>query len=206
MMKKSEQQSQGFSRLLRAGKKYPLAVLCLATVVIFLWDYVLLLRWQLQTRDSLNVAMNLRRSDLKSFDHFARTKEAKEKEIEQLKKDVDGFDQRIWQKQDLPLLLKDLDQLAADQGIVVEQMKLDAASEKELLRRDQKRYFKIPIELSARGGFANLLSWLSEMEKKFGLLSVEELSVRADSEDPLHHSVYLLLQVTVKDVPEAGSP
>ena len=204
-MKKSEQQSQGFSRLLRAGKKYPLAVICLATVVIFLWDYALLMRWQIQTRDALNTEMNLRKNELKAFDHFALTKEAKEKKIEQLKQQVASFDQRLWQKQDLPLLLKDLDQLATEQGIVVEQMKLDTASEKELLRREQKRYFKIPVELSARGGFYNLLGWLSEMEKKFGLLAVEELSVRADSGDPLHHSVYLFLQVTVKDILEAGS-
>ena len=205
-MKKSEQQSQGFNRLLQTAKKYPFAVICLATVVIFLWDYALLMRWQLQTRDALNTEMNLRKSALKSFDHFAQTKEAKEKEIEQLKQQVESFDQRLWQKQDLPLLLKDLDQLATEQGIVVEQMKLDTASEKELLRREQKRYFKIPIELSARGGFTNLINWLAEMEKRFGLFSVDELSIRADSVDPLHHSVYLLLQVMVKDVPEAGSP
>ena len=151
------------SVLSKINQKYHYYLFGAALVVVFLLTYFVFTRPQLNQLTKITPEIKALSSNLKKAKEDIHRRGDYESQVEGFRKNIESVKSRILVREDMPLILERVSQLAMKNGIKIDQLMPYPAEEKVLLTYDQSSYFILPIFMEARGGYHDFGRFLNEL-------------------------------------------
>jgi len=163
---------------------------------IFLLDYLILMKPQLDALAKVNPQIKLLSEDLEKARNDKIRLPQYQKKVTDLKKKVGEINFKIRTKEEVPLILEKISNLADDSGIKIDQLMPITHDLELLLENNDKNYFALPIALEARGGYHAIGRFINmvELEDVFLLISGFKIAERQNSRE---HAFQLSLKAIV---------
>lgn len=167
-------------------------------VFIFLLDYFVLMRPQLNSLSKITPEINLLKEDIdKAQGDMQRIEEYRTKVIK-LQKDLKQSQKRVRPRTEVPLILERVSRIAKESKVTIDQM-MPVTEDMELILENPSRdFYTIPITVEARSGYHNFGKFLNKLEEADVYLDADRfvLSTRKGSRA---HRVDLTLLTIVYD-------
>ncbi len=165
-------------------------------VVIFLVDYLLILKNQLANISNLSPKINILRQDIKEAEENIGKIKSYESQIYHLKEQLESFDIVIPVKEEMPLVLEGISRIASQNKIKIEQMMPLKGQQEQILANKEGKFFAVSILVEAIGGYHDIGRFLDQLEKDSIFKSILALNITPRSEDPLKN----LIRLTIKTI------
>jgi len=117
-------------------------------------------------------------------------------QIEEMQKRVAVHQNKFSTKQDMSSILKGLSDTAKDTDVKIIAIKPYPAAENNN-QPSSAGYKKFPISVKASCGYHQLGKFLNELENADTLIRVSDIRIANDSNEDLHHQVYLLVNTFI---------
>lgn len=191
------------STFLKVNPKYRYYVFGTILVCIFLLTYFVFTRPQLDQLQKLTPEIKTLSDNLEKTQTNLRQINNYAKQVQTFKEEIQKIKGGVLTREDVPLILEKISQLATKNGIKIDQLIPYSDQEKVLFSYDQLSYFVLPISMEGRSGYHNFGRFLDALEEENLSFKIRELSM-ASTDDPLNHAVKLTLQpILVEETPAA---
>lgn len=165
---------------------------------IFLLDYFILMRPQLNALAKINPEIKTIQDDLKKAESDIENKSGYEKQISSLSGQLDEIQLKVRPREEVPLILERISMLANKNNIRIDQI-MPASEDMEIvLDNNERTYYSLPILIDAKGSYHNFGRFLNDVEYtdiyiRMGTFNIS--SVRGTR----MHSIKLMLEAMVFD-------
>ena len=170
-------------------------------VVLFLVDYFLIMKTQLDALNVLNPKVTILDQDLKQARSNIAMKYYYESEIQRLGEEARKTDYEILPVED-PIILEGISRLASDNRIKIDQMVPYKSSQELLLTNKEGKFYSFPVLVEARGAYHDIGRFVDQLEKDKVFRSVSSFVISASPNDSSHHSVRLTIKTIVLEKAE----
>lgn len=156
-------------------------------IFIFVLDIFVFMRPQFRALSKTNEKIKNLSQEMAALKDNSQRIEQFKQEVEQLKTTVGEKSDRILPKESVPLILEKLSRLANENGIKIDNIKPLADREKSILKKKERDYLALPIQLKAKSGYHNLGKFLNRLEQGEIFFRVKEFSMTAAPDIKLHN-------------------
>lgn len=123
-------------------------------------------------------------SDIAKIDKF-------KKEIEKSRGKIDSYEKMLPVEQEIPTLLQHLSKMAISSKIKI--LGITPVMQKEEKPDPDRIYQGIPILISAKSGYYELVEFLKKLENSDRFMKVTDISIKSSASAPNKHDVELLV-------------
>lgn len=177
-------------------KRQKLIIYGLVTLCLFFANYKLFFKPTLASLwKTLPQVSRLQRKVDSARNAIANIPRYKE-QIGSLRNRLSLYKKKFSTKQQISLLLKGLSETAESTGVKIITIKphpVVTAAQQDA----SSSYQKFPISIMASCGYHQLGSFLNKLENAEAFMRVTDIGITSDSENPLEHQVYLLLNTYI---------
>jgi len=165
-------------------------------VFIFLLDYLILMRPQLNKLWKINSDIKVIEQELSTAKNDIQKEAQYYQQVKQLKEQVKQSNLKVKSKEEVPLILEKISRLANNNGIKIDQIMPVTEEQESLLEDKGTKYYSLPINVEARGGYHDFGRFMNELERGDIFLGIKKFLIYS-SEDPRAHHVRLTLNAVV---------
>ncbi len=173
-------------------KEVLILAVVLSVVILVLYFYLLLLPQSMRLTDIFGKFCRTM-SELKVADSDIAGMNDFKKKIDAYKEKVNYYERRLPAEHQIPSLLENLSSMAKNSGIKILGITPIQISAKEQAAQRAKVYKEIPIQVSAKSGYHELGTFLSNLERADRFMKVVDIEIRANKATPKKHDVELLI-------------
>ena len=192
-MKKNSAVLSTLSKLDQLNPKYRYCVFGGVLIFILLITYFVFTRPQVEQLKKITPQIKTLSDDLQKAKANIQQRAHYETRLEALKDSIQKIKVGVLTREDVPLILEQISQLAAKNRVKINQLMPRPEEEKSLLAYDQLNYFVLPIFMEARAGYHDFGRFLNALEKENLSFKIQELSI-ISIEGSLNHAIKLTLQ------------
>lgn len=195
-MKPLEKINELFSRVNEKNQYYVLGGIL---VFIFLFDYFVLMQWQLRILRNLNPKISSLANDLKDARNNLQRTQQFQTEAARLREQMQKFNRRITSKEEIPSLLETISRMAQEVGVQIDQLRPLAGLGAPILEDKGEKYYAFPIQINARGGYHDIGRFFNKIETASAFLRIKDFQLVASPEDTSRHLARLTIEAVVSD-------
>lgn len=167
-----------------------------ALVFIFLLDYFILMRPQLDTLTKISPEIKLLSQDLEKAREDIQKLGFYQGEVKRLEGQVAQTSQTIKSKEEVSIILEQISRMANQNNIRIDQIMPSIEEQKMLLKDKNRTYYALPILVQAKSGYHDFGRFLNQLEKNDLFLYVTSFSI-ISGEDVRAHALKMNLQAIV---------
>ena len=167
-----------------------------ALVLIFILDYVLFMRLQLNALWKINPQIKELSENYKQAKVDIERQPEYEKQVEQLKQVMVDVQVKIKSREDVPLILERISRLAQENGIKIDQITPFSGQSTVLLEKSGRKYYSVPISVEAQSGYHDFGRFLNRLENDKVFLKTDSFTFLGKGSGS-SHSIKLILQAIV---------
>lgn len=193
-------QDQVTDLITKANDKNPFMIVFVAIGLILAVYYVIFLQGKLKELTELSTTINnsqqaldVTKNDIQRFSQY-------QDEVKNLNKKLENLSKKIKSKDEIPIALQGLSQVAAKNGVKIEQLMPDTNRGKVLLKNKEGKFVAIPIIIGARSTYHNFGRFLNMVEKQGVFSGVADFGVMTNPDDANQHLVKIALNIIVFEV------
>jgi Tfp pilus assembly protein PilO len=165
-------------------------------VFVSLADYVILMKPQLTALTKIGPEIKILSRDIQKAKEEIQKKNSYKDETRRLEDKIKGHSLKIKAKDEVPLILERISQLASQNGVEIDQI-MPFSRDQEVLFQDNKRtYYALPILVEARSGYHGFGRFLDQLEKDNVSVDMTAFTIMA-TDDARYHRVTLNLEAMV---------
>ena len=135
--------------------------------------------------------------DLKKTQEDIQNLHVYQGQVNNLKDKVSVLGDKIRSKEEVPIILERISELANKYHIRVDQIMPMFDDQELIMKGKEGKYFSLPIMIDARSNYHDFGRFLTDVENSDISLTVEKFSILANAQDTLKHTVKLTLQAVV---------
>ncbi len=167
-----------------------------ALLFIFLLDYFILMRPQLNTLTKINPEIKLLSQDIEKAQGDIGKLAFYQAEVKRLEGQLAQTSQTIKSKEEVSIILEQISRMANQNNIRIDQIMPSIESQKVLLDDSKRTYYALPILVQAKSGYHDLGRFMNQLEKNDLFLYVTSFSILT-GEDAHAHTLKMNLQAIV---------
>lgn len=164
--------------------------------VVFLLDYFLLMKPQIDSLNKINPEVSLLVEDIQKIESDILRLPNYQKKVAKLVKEVEAVDLKLRVKEEAPLLMERISRFALDNNIHVTQMIPLPDQMEVVLENKQRKYFSMPIQVEALGSYHDIGRFLNTIEVKDISLHVVNCTISSGVKEK-KHSVKMTINAIV---------
>ena len=181
----------------KINEKNPYYTAMAGLIIVLLLDYFLLFQFQLSNLRSLNPKLSSLSQDLKLARINIKQMSNFQNEIKQLAVKSQEINSKIKSKEEIPLILESINRLASKNGVVIDQIVPNTASEEMVLKNNDGQYLAIPVKVEAYSGYHNFGRFLNQLENEEKFVVISDFGINGNAQDAVHHSISLTFRVLI---------
>ena len=179
--------------------KIQYAILAAALFFIFLLNYFLIMRPEMNTIKTMNDAQLEIKNEIIRLENDTKRLNQLRSDLVRHQHQLDDPLIKFRSKADIPALIEEMTKFAENYDVRVEQLVEVEGKQELLLTNATGKYWAIPLSLQAHSGFHTLGKWFNQMERERLLLNVKSISILGDDKSTAYHQVRAVLRVVVVD-------
>lgn len=165
-------------------------------VFVFLADYFVLMRPQFAALTKISPEIRILSQDIQKAKEEIQRMSSYQDEIKRLEDKIKGSSLKMRSKDEVPLILERISQLANQNGVEIDQI-MPFSQDQEILLQDNKRtYYALPILVEARSGYHSFGRFLNQLERDNIAVDEAAFAITA-TDDTRYHKVKLNLEAMV---------
>ncbi|OGX26849.1 MAG: hypothetical protein A2787_06625 [Omnitrophica WOR_2 bacterium RIFCSPHIGHO2_01_FULL_48_9] len=164
---------------------------------IFFVYYFVIMQPQLMTLRSLSPEITILSQDLKKAKDDIEKLHVYQSQVNQLQQKISLLGERIKSKEEVPVILERISNLANQYHIRVDQITPMLDTQELLMKGKEGNYFSLPIMIEARSNYHDFGRFLNDIESDSISLTVEKFSILANAQDTLKHEIKLTVNAVV---------
>ena len=186
------------ARLSKLDTRYHYWMLAGALLFMFLLDYFVLLKPQIDSLSKINPEIQFLSDDFKTAkDNISRVSTYAE-ELKRLKAQAEELNLKIKSKDDITLVLERISRIANKTHLQINQLTPEIQGQKLVLEKETRQYFLLPIVIEAQGSYHAFGHFLDAVEDDEAFLSVREFVIKATNQMEFQR-IKLTLQTIIYD-------
>lgn len=189
-----------FDFLANLDEKTRYGILIGVLLSVFLLDYLILMKPQIDALSKISPEINILATDLKSVKEDIKKIESYKKEVVNMKVKVEEVNLRLRAKEEVSLILENISLLANKNGIKIDQIMPYPQDQSVLLKDKIRKYYALPILLDARGSFHDVGRLLYQIEGENDFLKVDTFTVSSGSFEQEHRFKLTLTAVVYEEI------
>jgi len=190
--------------------KYRYAVFGGALLLVFLLNYLLLLRPLLGSLNKMSTSTTELKQNLQSVKNDIARIDQNRAQLEKIRSQVDEVKIKIRSKQEVPLILEDISKIASHNSVKIDQLMPLKDQQEVLAKNETVKYYSLPILIQVRSSYHDLGRFLAQLEADKIFYSLASFSITANPQEKTHHVVQLTIKSVISepydskmDAPEA---
>ena len=172
-------------------------LIILLSSVVFMMYFRLLLQPQLTRLTDIFSNMGKAMGDLKAAESDISKVGNFVKTIEAYREKVDQYEKRLPVEQEIPSLLESFSSMAKSSNIRILGITPVTASFKEPKLDKNRIYQEMPILISAKSGYYDLVQFLTNLENADRLTKVVDIDIKSNKMTPKKHDVELTVSTFI---------
>ena len=173
-------------------------------VFVFLADYFLLARPQLNTLIKLSPKIANLNKDIKQGKSDIEKINEYQSKVEELNKKLAAVGDRVITKEEIPILLDEISRLANASKIQINQLSPVKEAQELLLENADGKYYSIPVELTGRGRYHDVGRFLNRLESDRIFMRVADFSIAGTNDDSMLQAAKATIQAFILEKPEGS--
>jgi type IV pilus assembly protein PilO len=166
-------------------------------VLVFILDFFLLMHPQISTLTKIGPEIEQLQKDIdKVKDDSGRINDYK-KTVENLRSKADILNLSVKSKSEFPIILERVSTIASENGIKIDQIIPNTEKQELLLDKNNRKYYSLPINVDAEGGYHNLGRFINKIENDAVALQVGSFTLASSAASLKNHKIKMVLQATV---------
>lgn len=153
---------------------------------VFLIDYFILMRPQLSALSKIGPEIKLLSDDFKRAKDDLKKIDFYKAEVERFRLKSNEMQARVKYRGEIPLVLERISKIAMQNHIKIEQIIPQAGNQKLLLDGKDKKFYRVPITIDARGKYHDLGRFLNAIEQDRLAMFPLSFSVISGGENKSH--------------------
>ena len=171
-------------------------VLGIFLLIVFLLDYFLIMKRQMDALNTLNPKLTVLRQDIAETKNNIQKSGAYQAQIARLKEQLQKTGYKIPSKEEV---LDGISRIARQNKIKIDQM-IPGKGMQEVLQKDvEEQYYAFPISVEAQGGYHDIGRFIDQLEKDNVYKIISALTIESSPKDPEHHTVRLMIKTILRD-------
>ena len=171
-------------------------VLGVFLLIMFLLDYVLITKRQMDALNTLNPQLTLLRQEIAETENNIHKSDDYQAQIARLKEQLQKTGYKIPSKEEV---LDGISRIAHQNKIKIDQM-IPGKGMPEVLQKDaEEQYYAFPISVEAQGGYHDIGRFIDQLEKDHVYKTISALTIESNHKDPEHHTVRLMIKTILQD-------
>ncbi|MCD4781481.1 MAG: type 4a pilus biogenesis protein PilO [Candidatus Omnitrophica bacterium] len=171
-------------------------------LLIFLLDYFVFIGPQLGTLMGLSPKISILNDDIQRVENDFKRIEDYRIQVKELKETLAEIRKNIKLREDVPNILEKISFLADKNGIKIDRIMPEPDDQTEILEKDKKVYYYLPIYIEARSTYHNFGRFLSSLEQEEIFIKTSTFSLASSSNIKEHTLKLTLLTIIVEDAKE----
>lgn len=192
----SDQMEKVALKLQKMDQKHWYIILGVFLSLIFLADYVLLMKPQIATWAKLNPQIKQLSDNLKQTKTDIERITQYKDQVQKLKEDVEQLRLRVRTKQELAFIIEKISRIAHKHDVKIDQIMPNPLQQKVILENVDKTYYNLPIMIEARSTYHGFGRFINELEIEDTFFEVDGLTIAAAPGSQLN-AVKLMLNTIV---------
>lgn len=165
-------------------------------LVVFLLDYFLIMKRQMDALNALNPKVTLLKEDIAETKDNIQKSGAYQAQIARLKEQLQKTGYKIPSKEEV---LDGISRIANQNKVKIDQM-IPGKGMQEVLQKDlEEQYYAFPISVEAHGGYHDIGRFVDQLEKDNVYKSIAALTVESNPKDPAQHTARLMIKTILLD-------
>jgi Tfp pilus assembly protein PilO len=165
---------------------------------LFLLDYLLLMRPQLSALTKIGPEIKLLSEDLKKAKDDIKRVDFYKQEVARFHEKVDDIQGRVKYREEIPLVLERISRIAMENNVKIDQIIPQSGTQKPILDAKDKKYFRLPISVDARGKYHDLGRFLNALERDRLAMFPLSLTISSGGEGKLHAAKLSVAAVVIE--------
>jgi len=146
-------------------------------VFVLILDYLVLMGPQLATMTKTKSQIQIVGDDVtRTKNDLLRLNQYRE-EVKNLKKQIKQGQMKIRPREGVPLILERISRMATDSSVKVDQISPRAEGQELLLENDERKYYSLPVEITAVSDYHDFGRFLNVIERTDILFIVDSFSI-----------------------------
>ena len=196
-MKKIDIKEEALKVINKINEKNPYYLLIGVLIFLLVFDYLLLMQFQLKAIQKLGPRIIEISDNFKQFE-LDRSRVAKYKnDIFYLDNQLGQLEKRIKTTEEIPVVLEELSRIANHHKFFVEQILPEMQLGKPVLKDNTGNYYLLPVMVQGRGSYHGFGKFLNELETAGSLMRIEMLSINENVENPRQHNIRFKMQTVI---------
>lgn len=168
-------------------------------LVVFLLDYFLIMKQQMDSLNTLNPKLTLLKQEMEETKNNIQKSGVYQTQIARLKEQLKKGGYKIPAKEEMSSVLDGISRIANQNKIKIDQM-IPGQGGREVLQKDgEDKYYAFPVLVEAKGGYHDIGRFIDQLEKDSIYKNVSALTVEANAQDSAHHTVKLTIKTILLD-------
>jgi Tfp pilus assembly protein PilO len=193
---KKDDLNKYISTLMNMDEKKLYGVLAGVLVLIFLADYFIIMRPQLNALSTINADMEVKRQEIQKAKENIGKLEQYQEQVDDLQKTLDEMNASVKPIDEISLILEQISNIADDQNVKLDQLNPNPQEQELLLENNKVAYYAFPILIEARTQYHDFGRFLNALENANLCLRIKDLSI-SSMDRSQYHAVTLSMNAIV---------
>lgn len=172
-------------------------------LLIFLADYFVIMRPQLNALSTINADMEVKQQAIDSTNQNIQKLAQYQKQVDELKVKLEKTNALVKPIDEISVILKQISILADEYGLKIDQLKPNSQEKEILLENNQYFYYSFPILVEAQAKYHDFGKFLNALENSPICLKIVSLSISSVDRSQ-YHSIALSINAVVFEEAESG--
>ncbi len=181
----------------KINEKNPYYLIIGILVLVLLFDYLLIMQFQLGALRTLGPKISGIKDNFEQFDVNKGRVEKYKNDVKELDVRLIELDKRLHTTEEIPVVLEELSRIANRNKILVEQVLPETNLGDPVLKDVQGKYYLLPVVVDAKSSYHNFGRFLNELETEGPLMKIDQIMVASSKENPRQHIVKLKIQAVI---------
>ncbi len=157
-------------------------------IVVFLLSF--LVKGRVVSLRAISMELSKKTAAVEEAEELIEGQERYRQEIDQLKKRIEIYEDKLPERREVPQLFRDLDEIAGQSQIKILEVGSDVVED-----NDQYRGYSRRLELE--GGYHELGRFINKLESLGRFIKVDDIQISSDPQNLLKHNIKLVVSTFV---------
>lgn len=173
--------------------------LILAGVILFiaLVDFFTVMQLQMGLVRGLDTRVAQLNKDINDLTTNKQRLSQFQRQLELAKKQRKNFEMMVYKRDQVPVLLNRLSNLANEQSVKIEQVLPQQLSAKPVVQNEDGKYFSMDISIKLRSGYHQFGKFLNRLEKERLFWQIEQLKIVGDDKDAQRQDIAMQIKILI---------
>lgn len=166
--------------------------------VVFVLDIVVFMGPQIRSMNKVGAENRKLLEDIKLAKSEIGKIETYRSNVKDLQTEVQKVGFKIKLKEEVPLILERISQIATSNDIKIDQIMPTAQAQETIIENNERRFSYLPIVIEAKGGYHNVGRFINQLELDEIFLKLSTFSM-SYSTDPRYHKIKMTFNSIISE-------